>query len=230
MPVITEVEVAEFEAKEVKNVVDLRKGESEAAPPSSPEAEKDLQDGVGAFAGAVDTITSSLLLVIGKTSEGLDRSEALAGEIAKNNRVSRLNSVLGVLLVVGVAFTLYRVNDVVRQNKETIAERRAVTGELVKVRDRLEAMKLVTDDTKKAVAKAETEAAQKPTVEIVPDDKGGAKVVIRQAKEHPKDSGDGPKTKGHPKPKNPPSPPPALEIPINLPPGTKSAQPAPQHP
>jgi hypothetical protein len=237
MPMITDDEVAEFEAKQVADVVDLHKSEPELEEGdrpslSDPEAAQDLQEGVGVFREAVDTITSSLLLVIGKSEEGLDRSDQLAGKIAKNNRVSRLNSVIALLLVVGVAITLYRVNDVVEQGRADLVNRKMVTAELAKVRDELRGLKVVTDDTKKAVAKAEDEAAKKPTVEIVPDDKGGAKVVIRAAKG--KKAKGGPKPTSRPKPKGdqpkPPAPPPAIEIPIKLPPGSKSAPQSPVPP
>lgn len=224
---ITAEEEAAFAAKQgLAEVVELRDSsevqleEEERTSISDPEAARDLQEGVGVFREAVDTITSSLLLIIGQFEEQVEHSAKLSSKIASNNRVSRLNSLLSLVLILGVGYAVWQMRDITQQSQADLEERKLVTAELIKVRDDLKAMKVVTDDTKKAVAKAEADAAEKPTVEIVPDNKGGAKVVIRAPK-NPKHT----KNFKHPPPSGKPAPPTAVEIPLKLPPGAKTQRP-----
>lgn len=211
MKAISDDDIAEIVELKMKD--DIEDEDTGSARPSSPEAAADLEAGVGVFREAVDTIISSLLLLIGKFELASEEAAVSAKKIAANNKATRWNSLLGILVALGVAFAVYQMREVVKQGQADTAERKAVTAELAGVTAELREMKKAQEATKTALVAVETEAAGKPTIEIVPDDNGGAKVVIRQATPKPV-----PGAKNHPKHLPPPA---AVEIPIKLPPGSK---------
>ena len=240
IPKVTEEEIREFEEKlaakakekSVGEVVDLKSRPSSAEAERvdlerDPEAARDLQEGVGVFRESVNTITSSLLLIIGKLEEQFDRNDQLAAKIASNNNVARLNSVLGIVLVVGVGYAVFQTKDIAKQNVATIREREKVTVQLVDIRDEMLKLKKEQVKTTGAVEKVEEEAKKKPTVELVADSQGGAKVVIRTpAQQDPKNGQKSKSLEDHPAP----PPPTALEIPVKLPPGSKTTPALPHAP
>lgn len=210
MKAISEEDIAEI--VELKRKDDIEDEDTGTARSSSPEIAADLEAGVGVFREAVDTIISSLLLIIGKFEEASDVSKVNAKQIAANNRATRWNSLLGILVALGVAFAVYQMREVVQQGRADTAERKAVTAELAGVTAELREMKRAMVKTETALVAVEIEAAGKPTIEIVPDDNGGAKVVIRPATPKPRPGAKNP-------PKHLPTPA-AVEIPIKLPPGS----------
>jgi len=112
---------------------------------------EDLKESTGAFVAGVDQITDVLLLILGKFDKALFRIQAV--------------TVLSVLAFLGIMYVSFRVQVLSYQQDADQKELEALRNRLEKKIDRVE--------------KGQKEAADKtPTIRIVGDEDGNAKVVI----------------------------------------------------
>lgn len=166
------------------------------------EAAHDLQEGVGVFAASIDTITNALFLTIGKL-HAITR---------------RINIVIALALAAFLilAFAIFRIEGLIERLAEDRREALALKNDLVALKNDLQATRKEGQKTSEDVAAVKKASEEKPDISIVPDDKGGAKVVIKTSTAP---TG----VKLVPPIKKPPEEPapPSIELPIQLPKGAR---------
>lgn len=181
------------------------------------EAADDLGEAAGVFAAGVDTITSALLVILGKFDESLKKGERIL-------RQQKSMTFLLLLLFLGLAFLLYRVENVIDKLAESQDRVVMVSSQVGAAVTELRDLSKAQQKTDAKVDEVKAESEKKPDIEIVSDNKGGAKVVITP-KTASKTVSDirPPKTPETSKSAEP-SPPPPIEISI---PGSKTPSEAP---
>lgn len=186
--------------------------DADAEEDSREETEDDLVAATGAFAEGVDTITSALLVLLGKYEESSER-------LATVSRILLLCVVIQILVFAVVGFMVYRMEGMMQRLER---DRQSLNGMSVKLNDAAVQLADIVQsqkDTDVKIEEVKKETEKKPDIEIVADERGGAKVVITPKTDE--DKKDKPLPPSYP-PKGPKdAKPPAIEIPI---PGAKTSQ------
>jgi hypothetical protein len=165
------------------------------------EASGDLQEAAGAFVHGVDVITDSLFFIIGK----FDKT------------ISRINfSIMFTSVAIAcLSYLIIRVEKLTSELDKGRQSNAEITAKLKDTTDKLDGITQGQKETDKKVEETKQEVAKQQNIQIVADEKTGQAKVVIKPKEKPTTAPTIPSASSgvH-----------SIEIPIKLPPGSKTVE------